>query len=219
MIREIIKFSKLFCKCSKTGKCKWKNLTSRKTVNKNKWKKYKCEKMPTEAPTEPPSTEPPTSPPTDPPTSPPTDPPTSAPTDPPVTSSPTEPPTTEGSTQPFQASNPEGLECNAGEPCPSYFEDFANLDDWDIHDVPDSYNNEYQYYTSRKKNVRTEDGYLKIRPFREQYEHREYTSGKITSKHFQKYGRIEVRAKHPAGRGLWPAIWMMPQEKSKSIGS
>ena len=28
-----------------------------------------------------------------------------------------------------------------------------------------------------------------------------------------------MRAKHPAGRGLWPAIWMMPQEKSKSIGS
>ena len=54
---------------------------------------------------------------------------------------------------------------------------------------------------------------------REKYEHREFTSGKITSKHFQKYGRIEVRAKHPAGRGLWPAIWMMPQEKSKSTGS
>ena len=171
--------------------------------------------MPTEAPTDPPSTEPPTSPPTDPPTSPPTDPPTSAPTDPPVTEPPTEAPATQGSTQSFQAANPEGLECNAGEPCPSYFEDFANLDDWDIHDVPDSYNNEYQYYTSRKKNVRTEDGYLKIRPFREQYEHREYTSGKITSKHHYQYGRIEVRAKHPKGRGIWPAIWMMPQEKSE----
>ena len=167
--------------------------------------------MPTEAPTEPPSTEPPT----DPPTSPPTDPPTSAPTDPPVTEPPTEAPTTQGSTQPFQAANPEGLECNAGEPCPSYFEDFTNLDDWDIHHVPDSYNNEYQYYTNRADNVRVEDGYLKIRPLREQYEHREYTSGKITSKHHYQYGRIEVRAKHPKGRGIWPAIWMMPQEKSE----
>merc|ERR1711990_157043 len=118
------------------------------------------------------------------------------------------------STQPFQAANPEGLECNAGEPCPSYFEDFANLDDWDIHHVPDSYNNEYQYYTNRADNVRVEDGYLKIRPLREQYEHREYTSGKITSKHHYQYGRIEVRAKHPKGRGIWPAIWMMPQEKT-----
>ena len=50
---------------------------------------------------------------------------------------------------------------------------------------------------------------------REAYEHREYTSGKVTSKHHYKYGRIEVKAKHPKGRGLWPAIWMMPQEKSK----
>jgi beta-glucanase (GH16 family) len=88
------------------------------------------------------------------------------------------------------------------------------LDDWDIHHVPDSYNNEYQYYTNRADNVWVEDGYLKIRPMREQYEHREYTSGKITSKHHYQYGRVEIRAKHPKGRGIWPAIWMMPQEKT-----
>ena len=56
-----------------------------------------------------------------------------------------------------------------------------------------------------------EDGYLKLTPLREKYAHRDYTSGKVTSKFHQKYGRVEIRAKHPGGRGLWPAIWMMPQ--------
>ena len=53
---------------------------------------------------------------------------------------------------------------------------------------------------------------------REKYEHRQYTSGKIISKHDQKYGRIEVRAKHPNGRGIWPAIWMMPRDESDETG-
>ena len=69
----------------------------------------------------------------------------------------------------------------------------------------------FQYYTDRNVNVRVEDGYLKLTPLREKYAHRDYTSGKVTSKFYQKYGRVEVRAKHPGGRGLWPAIWMMPQ--------
>ena len=40
---------------------------------------------------------------------------------------------------------------------------------------------------------------------------RDYTSGKVTSKFYRKFGKIEIRAKTPKGRGLWPAIWMMPQ--------
>ena len=69
----------------------------------------------------------------------------------------------------------------------------------------------FKYYTDRNVNVRVEDGYLKLTPLREWYAHREYTSGKVTSKFHQKFGRVEVRAKQPGGRGLWPAIWMMPQ--------
>lgn len=37
-----------------------------------------------------------------------------------------------------------------------------------------------------------------------------YTSARLVSKHAFLYGRIEIRAQLPAGRGLWPAIWMMP---------
>ena len=69
----------------------------------------------------------------------------------------------------------------------------------------------FKYYTDRNVNVRVEDGYLKLTPLREWYAHREYTSGKVTSKFHQKFGRVEIRAKQPGGRGLWPAIWMMPQ--------
>ena len=94
---------------------------------------------------------------------------------------------------------------------PTFYDEFDDLSNWIIHVVPDSENNEYQYYTDRPKNVRVEDGYLKLTPLREKYAHREYTSGKVTSKFHQKYGRFEIRAKQPNGRGLWPAIWMMPQ--------
>ena len=39
-----------------------------------------------------------------------------------------------------------------------------------------------------------------------------YTSGYINSagKFTTQYGRIEMRAKVPAGHGIWPAFWMMP---------
>lgn len=39
-----------------------------------------------------------------------------------------------------------------------------------------------------------------------------YTSGCISSEltHAQRYGYVEVRAKMPAGRGFWPAFWMLP---------
>ena len=49
---------------------------------------------------------------------------------------------------------------------PSFYDEFDDLSNWIVHNVPDSYNNEYQYYTDRNVNVRTEDGYLKITPLR-----------------------------------------------------
>lgn len=41
-----------------------------------------------------------------------------------------------------------------------------------------------------------------------------YTSARLTTrqKFDFKYGRLEVRAMLPKGRGLWPAIWMLPTE-------
>lgn len=41
-----------------------------------------------------------------------------------------------------------------------------------------------------------------------------YSSGKITTqnKFSVKYGRVDFRAKMPTGTGVWPAMWMLPND-------
>lgn len=72
-------------------------------------------------------------------------------------------------------------------------------------------NDELEYYVDSRKNSIVEDGMLKIRAVKEVLEERNYTSARIVSRNKVdwKYGRVEVRAKLPAGTGTWPAIWMM----------
>jgi beta-glucanase (GH16 family) len=75
-------------------------------------------------------------------------------------------------------------------------------------------NNELQYYTDDQKNVRVENGFLIIEAIKEKKGTKDYTSTRIISKTKGDwlYGRIEVRAKLPKGRGTWPAIWMLSTE-------
>lgn len=73
-------------------------------------------------------------------------------------------------------------------------------------------NNEAQYYTDRRpENARVENGCLVIESRKEDMSGRRYTSASIHTLHKKSflYGRIEVRAKIPTGRGSWPAIWAM----------
>jgi beta-glucanase (GH16 family) len=73
-------------------------------------------------------------------------------------------------------------------------------------------NNEDQYYTEKRlQNARVNNGNLIIEARREEYRNKNYTSARLVTKGKGdwRYGRIEVRAKIPRGRGTWPAIWML----------
>lgn len=84
-------------------------------------------------------------------------------------------------------------------------------------------NNEEQYYTdARVENIFQKDGLLTIRTIREDFniagkrnskgrDTAKYTSAAIETdgKASWLYGRVEVRAKLPSGKGIWPAIWML----------
>lgn len=71
-------------------------------------------------------------------------------------------------------------------------------------------NNELQYYTlERKENAWVEKGILNIIARKENINGKEYTSARLNSKENFLYGKIEVKAKLPDGRGTWPAIWML----------
>lgn len=74
-------------------------------------------------------------------------------------------------------------------------------------------NDELQYYTSKRlENARVEDSVLIIEARKEKYNGADYTSADIVSKGIGdwKYGKVEISAKVPTGKGTWPALWMMP---------
>ena len=72
-------------------------------------------------------------------------------------------------------------------------------------------NNELEYYTNRAENAVVAGGVLKITAIKENYMGSPYTSARMLTKdkYAFKYGKVEVKAKLPAGVGTWPAIWML----------
>ena len=77
-------------------------------------------------------------------------------------------------------------------------------------------NNEKQFYTSADSlNASVDKGVLSITALKLDRDQAKYTSARLaTCKKFDwKYGRLEVRAMLPKGRGIWPAIWMLPTDR------
>ena len=75
-------------------------------------------------------------------------------------------------------------------------------------------NNELQYYLAPPNNLFFQDGKMIIEAKSESYGGKNYTSSRIKtqSKKSFKYGRVDIRAILPKGKGIWPAFWMLPQE-------
>jgi len=96
-----------------------------------------------------------------------------------------------------------------------------NLNKWNYHFGTGSQfgidgwgNQEEQYYTNNSQNIRIENGELIIQSLNENIENSEYTSARIYSIDNWTYGRVDIKAKLPIGKGTWPAFWMLSQNES-----
>ena len=80
-------------------------------------------------------------------------------------------------------------------------------------------NEELQYYTREPENVFVKDSLLTIRALKESQNGCGYSSARLKTRKrdgealFSKlYGKVAIKAKVPHGKGLWPALWMLPQD-------
>jgi len=85
---------------------------------------------------------------------------------------------------------------------------------WNVLTREQSKHNELQYYIP--DDVYLENGRLRLRSCIRDYGSKHYTSGRLDTngKLAQVYGRFEIRAKLPEGKGLWPAHWLYPQNRN-----
>ncbi len=85
---------------------------------------------------------------------------------------------------------------------------------WNVLLREQSKHDELQYYLPDE--VYVEQGLLRIRSRERAFGAMKYTSGRLDTrgKFAPVYGRFEIRAKLPAGQGLWPAHWLYPQNRN-----
>ncbi|HVV01326.1 MAG TPA: glycoside hydrolase family 16 protein [Verrucomicrobiae bacterium] len=84
---------------------------------------------------------------------------------------------------------------------------------WNVLTREQSKHGELQYYLPDE--VYVENGCLHLRSRARDFGSQHFTSGRVdtSGKFATTYGRFEIRAKLPRGRGLWPAYWLYPQNR------
>lgn len=84
---------------------------------------------------------------------------------------------------------------------------------WNVLIREQSKHNELQYYVPDEAYI--ENGSLRLRSRVRDFGSQHYTSGRVDTrgKFAPVYGRFEIRAKLPGGKGLWPAHWLYPQNR------
>lgn len=72
-------------------------------------------------------------------------------------------------------------------------------------------NHELENYTGRTQNAFVSAGNLVIEARQESYGGYNYTSARLTTQNRRSFtfGRIDIRAKLPVNKGMWPALWML----------
>jgi beta-glucanase (GH16 family) len=82
-------------------------------------------------------------------------------------------------------------------------------------------NAEKQFYTKdRLENAEVKNGNLVITSLKEDFQGANYTSASINTLDKQSFEgdiRVEIKAKLPQGKGIWPALWMMGTN-TKEVG-
>jgi beta-glucanase (GH16 family) len=84
---------------------------------------------------------------------------------------------------------------------------------WNVLLREHSKHGELQYYVPDDAYV--ENGCLRLRSRVRDFGSKHYTSGRVdtSGKFAPTYGRFEIRARLPGGKGLWPAHWLYPQNR------
>ncbi|NLE59884.1 MAG: glycoside hydrolase family 16 protein [Planctomycetes bacterium] len=85
---------------------------------------------------------------------------------------------------------------------------------WNVLIREQSKHNERQYYVPDEAYI--ENGCLRLRSRVRDYGSQHYTSGRVdtSGKFAPVYGRFEIRARLPRGKGMWPAHWLYPQNRN-----
>jgi beta-glucanase (GH16 family) len=85
---------------------------------------------------------------------------------------------------------------------------------WNVLLREQSKHNERQYYLPDE--VYIENDCLRLRSRARQFGTQKYTSGRVdtSGKFAPTYGKFEIRARLPAGQGMWPAHWLYPQNRN-----